>query len=178
MADNITNSSMISTQNNSHLDEVTLINNNQIYEISLIEKICYTLVILIFCLWIYVSNSTLIAVLLKYSVTTKPNRLIRIILALTDMSICSLAFCMLVPLLFMDSLFNLQFCSIVTDTSYALVYFSIMITATLAVERYVYLIKPLKYHLWLKSKYVAGFLLTFFTFLLVYFLLIGQLQKH
>ena len=178
MADNVTNSSIFLKQNNSHIAEVSLFNDDQIYEISMTEKICYSSVILIFCLWIYVSNSTLIAVLLKYRVTTKLNRIIRIILALTDMSICSLAFCMLIPLLFMDSLFNLQFCSIVTDTAYALIYFSIMITATLAVERYVYLIKPLKYHLWLKSKYVVSFLLTFFTFLLLYFLIIGQVQKR
>ena len=171
MADNVTNSSIISTQNNSH------VNTEHIYVHSKVQKLCYTSVILIFCLWIYASNSTLIAVLLKFRVTTKSNRTIRIILALTDMSICSLVFCVTVPILFKGDLFNLQFCSILTDTGHATIYFSIMVTATLAVERYIYLSKPLKYHL-LKPKHLAGFLLTCFTFILLYFLIYGQVQGH
>ena len=178
MADNLTNSSIISTQNKSQINEVSQNNNDQIYQDSLTEKICYTSVILIFCSWIYASNSMLIAVLLKYRVTTKPNRTIRIILALIDMLMASHASCTLIPLLFMDSLFNLQVCSVVSDIAQATLHLTFMVTATLAVERYIYLIKPLEYHLVLKPKYLTGFLLTYFTLLLLYFLINGHIKGH
>ena len=154
------------------------IHNNSIYRETLIEQISYTLAIGVFCVWIHASNCTLIRILLKYKITTSPNAAIRIILALTDMLMCSVATCALIPLWSMDNLFHLTFCSVMTDTAYGTGFFIFTIITTLAVERYLYFIKPLKYQSIVKSKYLVCILLVLFMVVLTYFLVSGHMYGH
>ena len=104
----------------------------------MIEKVMITSVILLFVTWIYVSNITLIRVLLKHQLATPPNTALRIILAISDIILASLTLYIPIPLLFMDKLFNLIVCGVLTDCCRATLAFSITVTATLSVERLIY----------------------------------------
>ena len=148
------------------------------YQNSFAERISFTIIVVVFLIWICGSNSTLVAVLLKYPVATRPNATIRIILALSDMLMCFQSLNVLISLWFMDSLFNIYFCGIASDIARSNFFFSFMVIATLATERYVYLLRPLKYHSLVKAKFIISFLVTYFTALSVYFLVYGYLYGY
>ena len=149
-----------------------------VFHKTLIDQILITTVILLFVTWIYVSNITLITVLLKYKLATPPNAALRIALAISDIVVGSLSLYILIPLLFMDNLFNVTVCGVVTDCVRATIGLSMIITVTLSFERLIYFKEPLRYTSLERDQYLLSFLILYYTAVIIYFVTVGVISGH
>ena len=151
--------------------------SHYVYENGLGDKIFYTSLSYLLLIWIVLSNFALIMVLLKYPVTTPSNVVIRVSLAVSDM-ILSFNICFLIVYVFFSTTFHLGFCGVMIGIIMANAYVPFLTTAALAIERYFFFVKPLKYQRFLKPAVVICCLLLLYVALAIYLLVVGQIHGH
>ena len=141
------------------------------------DTIAYTSLTVLLLFWIIPSNSALIVVLLKYPVTTLPNVIIRVSLAIGDI-LGSILTLILLIYIFFSPYFSHNLCGIFTDLIIATVYFAFIITSSLAIERYFFFVRPLRYGVILKPKVLIFSLISLYIALVFYLIVVGQIKGH
>ena len=148
-----------------------------VYVNSLVERILYPLLVVVLFVWIIISNLAVIIVLLKYPVTTASNAVARVSLAVADI-IVGLVVCCVICYIFISSSFQLDICGIMTGIGSATGGTSIIIATALAVERYYFFVKPLRYGIVLKPKCLMFSMISIYIALVIYFTVLGQIVGY
>ena len=149
-----------------------------------VETVVYTVIIAVLFLVIITANSTLIRVLCKFNLCQKPNKILRITIAVVDLCIG-----VIVSSGFLKYLFNPALkqnkekwpCRTFGLIGEGLVYANMLCISIFAIERYIYLAYPLKYIHWIRSTVIVMALVFVFSLVTVYSvlteILIGRVRN-
>lgn len=132
------------------------------------EQVAYTVFIVSSSMWIYGCNSLLITVIYRDLSLHTPAMLLRCTIALLDVLICTCSQIIGVLTLFLGHDTPYVVCMIFSTATIGFVFVNMFMTSLLAVERYLYIVHPLRHTVLITNRNLIAAIAVIVTIVLIY----------